>query len=159
MDRQSKQANIRLNKDLVWVERTSRLLDNKFKIGGFSFGLDPLLNFVPFLGKPISFAVSTLLVIIMWRNGASTKLAIKMIINVLIDAIFGSIPLFGNIFDFFHKANQKNITLLQQYYYEDKHRGSSLLYLVGILGLLILISAAIIFAMWKISTWIFNILF
>lgn len=159
MRKEPQRANLKLNKDLVWVERMSKLLDNKFSVGGFRFGLDPLLNFFPFLGKPVSFGISLVLVIVMWRNGASSKLALKMTINVLIDAIFGSIPILGNIFDFFHKANQKNVNLLRQHYYEEKHRGSAVPYLAGMLGLLMFICILVFFAMWKLSAWVIHTLF
>lgn len=73
-------------KDFIWVERVSYLLDNKFNIGGFRFGLDPLLNLIPYAGQIISFATSILLVLIMLRNGAGSKVAVKMLLNVIYDA-------------------------------------------------------------------------
>jgi hypothetical protein len=30
------------------IAKISKLLDTQFEIGGFKFGLDPIINFVPF---------------------------------------------------------------------------------------------------------------
>jgi hypothetical protein len=40
------------------IARISKLLDSQFKIGGFRFGLDPIINFVPFLGDASTTIVS-----------------------------------------------------------------------------------------------------
>ena len=36
-----------------------------------------------------------------------------MVANALVDAVVGSIPVLGNLFDLFWKAHQKNLQLLQ----------------------------------------------
>ena len=112
-------------KDFAWIERMSTLLDNKFSIGGFRFGLDPLLNLIPYAGQFVAFGMSLALVVVMLRNGAGSKVAVKMLLNVLLDAILGSIPLIGYAFDFFNKANKKNVKLLREHYFEGKHQGSA----------------------------------
>lgn len=82
-------------------------MDSRFRIGNFRFGLDPILNFIPFGGQIATFIISLVLVSVMYRNGASSKVAVKMLLNVTWDALLGSIPIFGNVFDFFNKANEK----------------------------------------------------
>lgn len=149
----------RKNHDLGWVEKMSWLMDNNFKIAGFRFGLDPILNFVPFAGTIASFGVSFVLVIVMWRNGASSKLVVKMLINISVDAIFGAIPIVGNVFDFFHKANSKNIKLMKEHYTENKHQGSAIWLLLGILSLIILFFVGTIYLLWLASEWAWHIFF
>lgn len=144
--------------EFEWVERISILLDSRYNIGGFKFGLDPLLNLIPFAGQTISFGTSFLLVIIMMRNGAGSKVAVKMLLNVIKDAILGSIPFFGQVFDFFHKANKKNVKLLREHYFEDKHQGSAKGLLLGILIGLIIICFVLLFVLWKIAAWTFDII-
>lgn len=145
-------------KDFLWVERVSNLMDNKFSIGGFRFGLDPLLNFIPYAGQGVSFGTSILLVIIMLRNGVGSRVAVKMLLNTMFDAIVGSIPLFGQIFDFFNKANQKNIKLLREHYFEDKHQGSAKGLLITIFIILIVSCVAIFYMMWLLAEWTFTVL-
>jgi NAD/NADP transhydrogenase beta subunit len=145
-------------KDFIWVERVSYLLDNKFNIGGFRFGLDPLLNLIPYAGQIISFGISILLVLIMLRNGAGSKVAVKMLLNVIYDAFFGAIPFFGQVFDFFHKANQKNIILLHEYYFEEKHQGSAKKLLISIFIILLVVCIALFYFIWLLSGWFIRLL-
>lgn len=143
-------------KDFVWVERISYLLDNKFKIGGFRFGLDPLLNLIPYAGQLISFGTSIILVLVMLRNGVGSKVAVKMLLNIMYDAFFGSIPFFGQIFDFFNKANQKNINLLREHYFENKHQGSAKALLLTILIILLLSCVLLFYIMWILTSWLIH---
>ena len=149
----------RLEKDYAWVARVSWLMDDKFRVPGtrFRFGLDPLINLVPFLGDIIGFAVSFVLVYVMWRNGASRKLVMLMLINILVDLTIGAIPVIGNVFDFFFKANKKNIILLREFYYEGKHqgRGNDILAIV-LVGFLVL-TALFLYILWKGFMWFINI--
>lgn len=143
----------KLKKDFLWVERVSLILDNKFNIGGFRFGLDPLLNLIPYAGQFIAFATSILLVLVMLRNGVGSKAAVKMLLNVIYDAFWGSIPLFGQIFDFFNKANQKNIVILREHYFENKHQGSAKGLLISIFIVLLLVCIVLFYFMWTITAW------
>lgn len=120
--------------DLKWVDRITRMMDSKFRVPGtnFRFGLDPILGLVPGLGDAASVAVSGSLIYYMARHGVSRKVIIMMLGNVALDAIFGSIPILGNIFDFFFKANQRNVQLLKRHYEEKKYQGKGTGILVGI---------------------------
>jgi NAD/NADP transhydrogenase beta subunit len=147
-----------IDQDFGWIDRISWLMDNQFKIGGFRFGLDPLLNLIP-LGVAIAgFGTSLVLVIAMWRNGASPKLVIRMLINISLDAILGSIPFLGNLLDFFSKANEKNIKLLRQHYYEGKHTGSGIGIVISILIVFFLLIAVTLYLIWTLFSWAFSLL-
>lgn len=148
----------RRKKDFAWIERVAYILDNRFSIGGFRFGLDPLLNLIPYAGQFISFGTSILLVLVMLRNGVGSKVAVKMLLNVIYDAFFGSIPFFGQIFDFFNKANQKNIVLLREHYFENKHQGSAKTLLISIFVILLFVCLMLFYLMWVLTEWLFYFL-
>ncbi|WP_223815294.1 DUF4112 domain-containing protein [Sphingobacterium litopenaei] len=145
-------------KDFAWIERMSTLLDNKFSIGGFRFGLDPLLNLIPYAGQFVAFGMSLALVVVMLRNGAGSKVAVKMLLNVLLDAILGSIPLIGYAFDFFNKANKKNVKLLREHYFEGKHQGSAKGLLITLFIIIVLLCVAVFYLMYILAEWIFDTL-
>ncbi|MCS4166124.1 DUF4112 domain-containing protein [Sphingobacterium paramultivorum] len=147
-----------IDQDFGWIDRISWLMDNQFKIGGFRFGLDPLLNLIPLGGAIAGFGTSLVLVIAMWRNGASPKLVIRMLLNISLDAILGSIPFLGNLLDFFSKANEKNIKLLRQHYYEGKHTGSGIGIVIGILVVFSLLIAVTLYLIWTLFSWAFSLL-
>lgn len=144
----------KIDDDFKWVERVSTLMDSKYSIGGFRFGLDPLLNFIPILGQVTTFGISIVLVIVMYRNGASSKLAVKMLLNAIADAILGSIPLVGNVADFFVKANKRNVNLLRQYYYEGKHQGSARGILSIIFFSLLAFCGLVFYVIWQLGSWV-----
>lgn len=148
-----------IDKDFQWVKRLSILMDSRFRIGNFRFGLDPILNFIPFGGQIATFVISLVLVSVMYRNGASGKVAVKMLLNVTWDALLGSIPLFGNVFDFFNKANEKNINLLKEHYYDNKHQGSAKGILIALGIALFVIIVLFIYAMYALSIWLFGLIF
>lgn len=146
----------RLKRDFIWVERVAWLMDEKFRLGRgrFRFGLDPLINLIPFLGDIIGFGVSFMLVLVMWRNGASRKVVMLMVINVILDTTIGAIPVVGHVFDFFFKANTKNIMLLREYYYQGKHQGRGNDILAVIFGVILLLTFALIYLLWKAFLWL-----
>jgi hypothetical protein len=129
--------------NLTFVEKVASLLDSRYRIPGtkFRFGLDPIIGLVPVAGDAVTFLISSGLLLIMVRNGASGKVVVKMMGNILLDTIFGSIPIIGNIFDFFYKANNRNVRLLKEHYEEGKPTGSGMKFviIVGILLLLLFI--------------------
>jgi len=49
------------------------------------------------------------------RVGASKSIKLKMIVNIIIDFFGGLIPIFGDFFDAFFKANTRNTTMLKDY--------------------------------------------
>ncbi len=148
----------KIDQDFGWIDRISWLMDNQFKIGNFRFGLDPILNLIPLGGAIAGFGTSLVLVIAMWRNGASPKLVIRMLLNISFDAVLGSIPFLGNLFDFFSKANEKNIKLLRQHYYEGKHTGSGIGIIISILAVFFILIGVTFYLIWTLFSWAFSLL-
>jgi hypothetical protein len=145
--------------DLKWLERISTLLDSQFKIPGtnFKFGLDPLLGLIPFVGDASTFMVSGILIFYMSKYGVSKKVLILMMLNIILDAVVGGIPIAGNIFDFAYKANDKNIKLLKQHYHEGRHQGSGIGILITIAVVILALLILIAYGFWKLFSYLFNI--
>ena len=152
-----KSNNVVLAGQLKWVERISSLMDDKFKVPGtnFRFGLDPILNFIPFAGDASGFLISAILLYIMAKNGASRKVLILMSINIAVDAVIGAIPIVGQISDFYIKANTRNIKLLKEHYQEGKHGGSGTGIIVILLVILGLFMAGVIYISYLALHWLF----
>ncbi len=113
-------------KDLKQIELLSEWLDTKFKIPviNYKVGLDPIIGLFPVLGDLLTFVVSVFLSTKMIKNGASGQLIFKLMGNVLVDFVVGSIPVLGSIFDFSFRANERNVELIKEHYLQDKHIGS-----------------------------------
>ena len=109
------------------VEAVAELLDSRFRIPGtdIRFGLDAVAGLVPVGGDAVSFLASGALVLTMARHGASPRLVARMLLNIAIDGILGSVPLLGDLFDLAFKANDRNVQLLKEHYAEGRHQGSA----------------------------------
>ncbi|RYY05746.1 MAG: DUF4112 domain-containing protein, partial [Sphingobacteriaceae bacterium] len=120
------------------------------------FGLDPLLNLIPFVGDISGFLVGAALVLVMAKNGVSRKVVILMVVNIFVDAIIGGIPLIGNVFDFYYKSNTRNINLLKEHYEEGKHQGSGTGVLIAVFIVLFLLFAGFLYLMYLVAAWIWR---
>ncbi len=105
-------------KELEHAEKLVRLMDDQFRIPvlNIRFGLDPIIGLIPFAGDVITFVISALIIVALVRNGLPRKLVFKMVTNILLDLLIGGIPLLGDVWDFFHKANRKNLKMAKKHF-------------------------------------------
>ena len=153
MDQYDKLSN---HPQLKWVSRLSYLMDEQFRLPGtkYRFGIDPVINLIPFAGDLTGFLISGGMVLAMANKGASSKIVVLMCLNILLDATIGAIPVIGQIFDFFFKANSRNLKLIKEHYLENKHQGSGKGIIIWTLIILFLIMALLIYALWNIGEWL-----
>ena len=137
---------------LKQIDRMAKLMDAQFRIPGtdIRFGLDALIGLIPGAGDLSTFAVSGYMVWVMAHNGASGYVLARMVLNVLIDAIIGAIPILGDLFDIAFKANMRNMRLMQEHYREGRHRGSAWKVIIPVLIVLFLIIAGIVWLVYKL---------
>lgn len=97
------------------LSRLEHLFDRAYRLPGtnFRFGLDGILGLIPVGGDAATALVSGTLVLDAWKGGARKRVLARMVKNVGVDFLVGSIPLVGDLFDFGYKANTKNIKLLR----------------------------------------------
>lgn len=93
----------------------ARLLDNQFQIAGVSFGIDPLVNLIPWVGDIIGALLSIYILKIAYEAKVSKIDLLKMVGNILLDFVVGAVPLIGVIFDVVYKANIRNLKILEKY--------------------------------------------
>lgn len=103
------------NDHMALAEWLVTLLDSRFSILGFKFGLDPLLGIVPVFGDFIAFIPSLYLVFLANHYQLPTHARNRMIFNVVLDFLVGSIPVLGFLADIAIKANEKNLKILKKY--------------------------------------------
>jgi len=103
------------------VRAVSRLLDDAIPIPGTDFrvGLDPILGILPVAGDGVAMLVSLYPIVEAYRLGMSRGALAKMLALVGIDAVVGSVPVLGPVFDAFWKANKWNLRTLEDHLEED----------------------------------------
>jgi hypothetical protein len=94
----------------------ARCLDSAFGVPGtrWRFGLDPAIGVVPVIGDLVTLALAAWIVVEGWRLGADRRTLARMSLNIVIDAVIGSIPLIGDIADVFTRMNERNVELLER---------------------------------------------
>lgn len=100
------------------LEKLARNLDSRWRIPGTNirFGLDPIAGLFPGVGDAAAALVSAHIIIYGWRAGAPGHVIARMIGNVAIDTVVGSVPVLGSIFDVYYKANNRNVRLLRRHF-------------------------------------------
>lgn len=106
------------------VEAVSYLLDESIPIPGTDFrvGLDPILGIVPVAGDAISAAISLYIILEAALAGVSPSKLLLMIGLVGVDAVVGSIPIVGTVFDAVWRANEWNARLMRSDLETGPHR-------------------------------------
>ncbi len=104
-------------RELQNLRRLAHLLDETFRIPiiGYRIGLEPILGLIPVVGDISGFIVSGYLIVRAARLGVPRSLVARMVGNAVIDAVVGSIPVVGDVFDFFWKVNKRNVRLLERH--------------------------------------------
>lgn len=108
------------------ILQISDWMDARFEVPlvGWRFGLDALLGLVPGVGDAATTLVSLYLVALAGRCGLPRIVIARMALNVAADMLLGSLPLVGDLFDVWWKANQRNANLLAQRLDDSKHLAS-----------------------------------
>ncbi len=90
------------------------LLDTAFVVPGtqIRFGIDAILGLVPVVGDWAGVALSTIVVVEAARIGIPKLLLARMIANIAVEGGIGMVPLVGDLFDVFFRANRRNLALL-----------------------------------------------
>lgn len=96
------------------LRRISRVMDASIGIPGtkFKFGMDSLIGLIPGVGDMGGMIVSLYVMVRARDLGVSKGVMLKMLGNVLVDTGLGAIPVVGDVFDVFFKANMRNVDLV-----------------------------------------------
>lgn len=97
------------------LRNLSNLWDQAFGIPGTQWrvGVESLIGLLPIGGDWIGLVMSSYILFHAVKFNLPRSVMVRMVLNVLIDAIVGAIPILGDLFDTTWKANTKNVTLLE----------------------------------------------
>ena len=101
-----------------YAERLVTLLDDRFRIPGTDvrFGLDPVIGHqFPGIGDAVTGTGSIGLLTLAVSRGVPRVVLWRMVLNIFIDLVFGSLPIVGDIFDVAFKANRRNLELIREH--------------------------------------------
>lgn len=79
------------------------------------YGLDPIIGLIPGIGDVIGAGLGLYIVSIGVRRGLSKPVIARMLFHLFVDMLVGVVPVIGDAADFFYKANEKNLRLLEHH--------------------------------------------
>ncbi len=96
------------------LQRLANLLDNQFRIPftRYRIGWDFIIGLIPVAGDVLTGLASLFILIGARKYGVSGRIQLRMLVNILIDVLAGSVPILGDILDASFKANARNMRLL-----------------------------------------------
>ncbi len=102
----------------------SHVLDDWFRVPGTSirFGLDGIIGLVPGLGDIIGGLASTVIVVAAWVRGVPYVTLARMVVNIGIEVLLGTVPLLGDAFDIAWKANRRNYALIVRHLEQSRRQ-------------------------------------
>ena len=99
------------------LRRLAWLIDGAFGLPGtrFRFGLNSLIGLLPVGGDAVLGAISLYIVYEAAQLGVLKPQLTRMIANVALEVVGGSVPLLGDLFDVALKANLRNLAIIEQH--------------------------------------------
>ncbi|GIW99351.1 MAG: hypothetical protein KatS3mg111_2684 [Pirellulaceae bacterium] len=99
------------------IEKLAHWLDHSIAVPGtnLKFGWDSIIGLVPGIGDVVTSALSLWILAEAPRLGASRWLILRMLFNIAVDSLTGSIPIAGDLFDAAFKSNRRNLELLRRH--------------------------------------------
>jgi len=100
------------------------VFDTAFILPGTNvrFGVESILRLVPGIGDAIASALSCYLLYEAHRLGVPRLLLARMAANVALEGLVGAVPLAGDAFDVFFRANRRNVALLRKHFARTGYR-------------------------------------
>lgn len=111
-----------------WAERLVKMTDELIRIPGTNIhiGIDPILGLLfPGAGDVVTGAGSIALLFLALKERIPTVAIGRMVVNIGIDTLVGAVPILGDAFDVFWRANRKNLDIIEQYRNDPKAEPSS----------------------------------
>ncbi len=146
---------------LEFVEWLSFTMDRMWEIPGtqIRFGVNSLLLLLPGLGDLAAMAVSaTILAVALGHYRVPRIVAARMVLNVLLDTLISGIPVIGNVWDVFFKADSRNVRLLREYAGEGGAAPRPMwrhwVFVASVLGAAVLLVALIAAAVALVVAWL-----
>lgn len=148
-------------RELERLRALARLFDQAFKVPGTSwrFGIDALFGLVPGLGDLIGALVAVYALHVARTLRAPGAIQLHMLANIAIDALVGTVPVIGDLFDFYFKAQTRNLALLETWMASPDHttrrsRRGLVLVPLAILAVFMVLTVAGIWALYLLFRWI-----
>jgi hypothetical protein len=146
-----------------FLDLVSFLMDRAFVVPGTDvrFGLNAFFLVLPVLGDIIPGLVSLgILAVGLHSYRVPRIVAARMVLNSLLDISIGWIPVVGDLFDLWFKADTRNVRLLQQYIGTGAEQPPATwwhwLFVLGVIGGAVLLLTLLVLSVAELIRWIIH---
>jgi hypothetical protein len=99
------------------LEWLAHIMDTAIVLpGNIRIGADAVIGLLPGIGDAITTGLSLWMIKEAHALGASRHVLTRMAGNVAVDAFTGLVPVLGDAFDMFWRANRRNMKLLREHF-------------------------------------------
>ena len=100
------------------LDMLATAFDTAFILPGTNvrFGVESLLRLIPGIGDAVASLLSCYLLYEARQLGVPRLLFARMLGNVLLEGAVGMVPLAGDAFDVYFRANRRNVALLRRHF-------------------------------------------
>jgi hypothetical protein len=126
------------------IRRLSHVLDEAIQIPGTNkrIGLDPIIGLFPGGGDTVSMLLSAYIVVEAALLGLPKATLVRMVLNIAIDALTGTVPFLGDLFDVVSKANTRNLKLVDAHVNQPQFQAKVDLFFIGALVIVLALMVA-----------------
>jgi hypothetical protein len=135
----------------------AHLLDDWFHIPftPIRIGLDGLIGLIPGLGDILAGIASFVIILAAWIRGVPYVTLVRMMVNVDIEVVVGSIPVLGDAFDIAWKANRRNYKLMVRHLRQPRrHTWKDYAFLASLVGGILFILAVPFLVLLALLVWV-----
>ena len=110
-------GNLTREQRLARLDAVAKLLDVAFMLPGtkIRYGVDGIIRLIPIVGDLFATAFSLWLVREARALGAPWHVTARMLGNVAVQGVIGTVPVAGDAFDVLFRANMRNVRLLRRW--------------------------------------------
>jgi hypothetical protein len=148
-------------RELERLRAIAHLFDQAFAVPGtkWRFGVDALFGLVPGLGDLVGALVAVYALHVARTLRAPGAIQMHMLGNIAVDAIVGTVPVAGDLFDFVFKAQTRNLVLLDAWVAAPeptarRSRRGMLLLPIAVLTVFILLTVFGIYMLYLLFSWL-----
>jgi hypothetical protein len=138
-----------------FLEMIAWLMDSSIPIGRrWSIGLDGLLGLIPGFGDLTGGLISSLIIARSLQAGLPRSAILRMILNVAVDSILGSLPFVGDLFDFVYKANSRNVEIYREAMLGERRAGRDWAFVVIVVAATIILVTLPLVLVYYVVQWL-----
>lgn len=107
------------------MEAVAHVLDTAFVIPGTRqrVGIDAIIGLVPGIGDAVTTLLSSYVIWEARQLGLPKHVIARMLLNLGIHGVVGSIPLVGDVFDAFFRVNRRNMRIVRAHLEREGRAG------------------------------------